>query len=141
MRLQLFVLLLPLFFLVSCKQYTPPTIPPDASGQEDFAVFLGHFLTDTAFQYSRVAFPVRYVAGNFDSLYKKGDIVELTRQNWPLQIPPPDNPNEIKQELSRMGDLVTERLIVLNTYFTERRYLLRDGKWYLIYYSGLQGEI
>jgi hypothetical protein len=128
-------------FAGACKRYGQPQIPTDQNGNEDFAEFLGNFLTDTAFQFSRVAFPIEYEAGNFDSLYQKGDKVVLTRQNWPVQIPPPENSNEVRQELKRVGDLVIERLIVLNTYYTERRYLLREGKWYLIYYSGLQGDI
>ena len=132
-------LLFPLMLLAaSCLDNKTPRIPTDQNGDEDFAEFMGHFLTDTSFQYQRVAFPIKYPASRFDSLHKIGDTVVLTRENWPLQAPRAENSNEIRQEMTRLGNMVTERLTVLNMFYTEMRYLLRDGKWYLIYYSGLQ---
>jgi hypothetical protein len=133
--------LLFLLLAAACQSGNPPKIATDQNGNEDFPEFLGRFFTDTAFQFSRVAFPLKYVAGDFDSLYTRGDTVVLTRENFPKQIPPPENSAEVRQEMKKIGDMVVERLIVMNAYYTERRFLLRDGKWYLIYYSGLQGSI
>jgi hypothetical protein len=132
--------LLFLLLTAACQLGSPPKIATDQNGNEDFPEFLGRFLTDTTFQYSRVAFPLQYPASEFDSLYKIGDTVVLTRDNFPMQVPLENSP-EVRQEMKKIGDMIIERLTVLNMYYVERRFLLRDGKWYMIYYSGLQGSI
>jgi hypothetical protein len=118
-------------FIVSCKE-NEPKIKLDGNGNEDFVSFYNTFLTDSTFQWTRVDFPMDRTASDFSS-----NADAWTPDNWIMQKPAPES-NEIKQEFIPFGEMIIERLIIAEMYAVERRYIRREGKWYLMYYSDLQ---
>jgi hypothetical protein len=115
----------------------PPTVAniANTAGMEPFDRFNEHFHSDSTFQISRVAFPIGGQSVN-DEENKK-----WSPKNWEfLKTPVSLNADttECRHSLTMTDTLVTEKFWIDQSGFkVERRFKLKDGKWYLVYYDDI----
>ena len=108
---------------------------PNRDTTETFAIFNEHFHSDSAFQLSRIAFPIggHYAEGESSRSWRVG--------NWELLKEPVRetvNTNEYKHDLQKTDTTVIEKYWIENSGFkTERRFRKIGGKWYLTYYDDI----
>lgn len=101
---------------------------------ENFDVFYTKFHEDLSFQLERVRFPLEghYIDVEGDQAWDKAQW-EMHRQKV-TDITEPDYDTEIIKE----EDAVTDRVKIRDSgFYTERRFELQNGKWYLVYYESV----
>ena len=105
----------------------------------DFEDFYKRFHWDSTFQMSRINFPLEGLPQDADSLTIANRDFQWQRQDWKIHRGFEALKDDFTQELIPFGtDVITERLIhVSGTVGMIRRFARLDGKWYLIYYAGL----
>lgn len=105
----------------------------------DFLAFYQVFHADSAFQTDRIIWPLKGLPDQADAETILGDHFYHQRDDWTIHRELVDPGNEFDHYFA----LVDERLIVerIQTRATnlgmERRFAKMDGKWYLIYYAGM----
>ena len=133
------------FVISSCgnKRPTNPSINAPAVtataykdvNAESFDKFNERFHHDSSFQVSRVAFPIggKYV----DDLVSRIWSVD----NWEILITPVSavtDTTQYKHTLVRTDSFVSEKFWIDQSGFSvERRFALKDGKWFLVYYDDI----
>jgi hypothetical protein len=141
--------LLPLFVsvLFACKSNTrkqdplpiqaPPTlaIANNIAGAESFDSFNTRFHADSVFQLTRIPFPIDGQCVN------DVENSRWSKKNWEfLKTPVSLNADtaECRHSLIMTDTLVTEKFWIDQSGFkVERRFRLRDGKWFLVYYDDI----
>lgn len=104
----------------------------------EFMQFYDQFLTDSIFQMERVLFPLEGIPANVDSETLAKDF-RWTPENWQLHRPFEFEGSDFEQKFIPFDeDLIIERIRHNSgAYASERRFAKIEGKWYLIYYAGL----
>jgi hypothetical protein len=102
---------------------------------ESFDRFNQRFHADSSFQRSRIAFPI---GGKFvDDLQSR----LWSPDNWEILTTPVSaitDTTQYKHSLVRTDSFVTETFWIDQSGFkVERRFALKDGKWYLVYYDDI----
>jgi len=102
---------------------------------ESFEKFNQRFHADSSFQLSRIAFPI---GGRFvDDLESR----LWSPDNWEVLTTPVSaitDTTQYKHSLVRTDSFVTETFWIDQSGFkVERRFALKDGKWYLVYYDDI----
>jgi hypothetical protein len=102
---------------------------------ESFDRFNQRFHADSNFQLSRISFPI---GGKFvDDLQSR----LWTPDNWEIlttPVSPVTDTTQYKHSLVRTDSFVTETFWIDQSGFkVERRFALKDGKWYLVYYDDI----
>ncbi len=118
------IALLAMFSCVSQKKSGKITI-------ENFDVFLEKFLTDTAFQTSRITFPVKGSIENKDIL--------LEEKDWVFHVKVDYKSNSFERKQIQSNNLIREILIHPTGIAYERRFLANEkGQWFLTHYLGIK---
>lgn len=106
----------------------------DASGiPADFEVFFEQFHQDTAFQMSRISFPIRGKISNEDGT--NSDYV-YTKDKWVVHKPYDDMGGTFQRSYSETLGIITERIETVSApYRMTRRFAKLGGEWNLIYYE------
>lgn len=103
---------------------------------EDFDTFLEKFLTDEAFQMSRINFPLQGLPKQADStIASKGHYWQ--KKDWEVHKKVDYEELGMERKLIRSGAFLT-REILLHPQGVgyERRFMVNEkGEWFLIYYS------
>lgn len=103
---------------------------------EDFEVFYERFMTDSTFQLSRIEFPLEGLPTGADSATLHNGYY-WTEDNWTIHQ---------KVDYAAMGydRIVDETPMLIKETFVDgrgvggqRRFALKGGKWYLIYFASL----
>jgi hypothetical protein len=141
---KLIVILICCTALVGCKtsSNTPKTkpdgkiaatasfAPPMNSKLEDFDKFYDRFHSDSAFQLSRVKFPLKGGYHTVDNSSK------WTPANWHImttRVYDVDK-NKYKATYSKTENTFTQKVWIDSAgFYTECRFELIDGKWFLVY--------
>ncbi len=99
---------------------------------EDFDKFYDRFHVDSAFQMSRIKFPLKGASNNLD------ESTPWTSQNWQMlrtRIYDVDK-NQYKVKYSKTETSFTQKVWIEGAGFcNECRFELIDGKWFLVYMS------
>ena len=105
----------------------------------DFEDFYKRFHWDSTFQISRINFPLEGLPQDADSSIIVENNFHWTKENWTMHRGFEELKNDFTQEFIPFGtDIITERIIhVSGTVGMIRRFARLNGKWYLIYYAGL----
>jgi hypothetical protein len=108
---------------------------PTKEALESFEAFNDRFHSDSLFQMSRIVFPL-------EGEYRDGwDSTQRTPGTWVLmreKVKKSYTDPEYKHAYGEKPDLVTEKYWVDESGFlTERRFELRKGKWYLVYFTDI----
>ena len=102
--------------------------------EENFEVFLEKFLTDSTFQLSRIAFPVKGLPVSVTKdVFENG--YYWTIDSWDIHIKVDYEEEGYKRILQDKGELIREQLINAQGWFVERRFKKANGEWFLIYYA------
>lgn len=133
-------LLLP-FVLLSCQTAETDTdsIPTSGDATEDFTAFYQRFHSDSAFQLSRITFPLEGLPQRADSATVVDNNFRWQKADWKLQQAPPSNSEEFELAFLPLGeDMIIERLTHQQWGLAiTRRFARLDDGWHLIYYAGL----
>ena len=134
------VILASSFLLISCNT-TAREGPGSSSAElktgslEDFEWFNQKFHTDSAFQLSRIMFPL--AGESKDGL----ESIEWSPENWQLHTKIVNEevaPSEVRHSYLRTDTSVTEKYWIDSSGFlVETKFALRNNKWYLVYYRDL----
>ena len=122
-------------FIVSCNIGIKNVSHQDI---ENFDSFYQKFHEDSAFQISRILFPIKGVkfdVMNYNPL-DSNKIVEFiwTKENWDIHKKITDS--TIKIETVKTDTVVKQHIYIENSGFqVERDFKLMSNKWYLFYYS------
>lgn len=115
----------------------PPTIAGfnNIPGAESFDSFNTQFHSDSGFQLSRIPFPIDGQCVN------DLENTRWSKKNWEFLKTPvaldPDT-SECKHSLTMTDSMVTEKFWIDQSGFkVERRFKLKDGKWFLVYYDDI----
>ena len=135
------------FVISSCsnkKQINPSIDAPaavtaiaykDDGRTESFDKFNARFHNDSSFQVSRVEFPIggKYVDDLVSRIW--------SADTWEILITPVSaitDTTQYKHSLVRTHSFVTEKFWIDQSGFkVERRFALKGGKWYLVYYDDI----
>lgn len=136
------ILIFPFLMLFACRQNQPSAdekMAETIAQFGDFEDFYKRFHWDSTFQMSRINFPLEGLPQDADSLTITNDDFLWQKDTWKMHRGFEDLKNDFKQEFIPFGtDIITERIIhVSGTVGMIRRFARLDGKWYLIYYAGL----
>ena len=105
------------------------------SGKESFETFNKKFHNNPSFQMSRINFPLEGVFVDGVKNHK------WSKENWEfIQAEVSENPKseEFEHSLKKTNDMVVEKYWIEDAGFKiERRFKLKDGKWYLVYYDDI----
>ena len=111
---------------------TTVAAPKKKSKVEDFDKFYDRFHADSAFQMSRIKFPLKGASTNLDKS------TSWTPQNWQMlrtRIYDVDK-NQYKVKYSKTETSFTQKVWVDGAGFSnECRFELVNGKWFLVYMS------
>ena len=100
---------------------------------ENYNEFYSRFHSDSLFQLSRISFPI----GGF-ILNEDGEPEPWTKENWLMhRIKATDIDTTLfKVQITQTPDSVSELIYIEDGGFMARRtFKLKDGKWYLVFYS------
>jgi hypothetical protein len=123
----LFVLFV-IFALTQCKKMQLPSFTKN----ENFSEFNQKFHQDSAFQMSRIQFPVEGQKRRADTSQK------WKTENWVLHKTPVGNTKTDNFEVKVVvkENVVTEKIwIESSEFYVERKFKRINGKWYLVYYD------
>jgi hypothetical protein len=128
--------LISIAFLLATCQYLPTKGQICKTNSEEFNSFYNRFTTDSAFQISRVIFPLEgatYFVNYRDEL----DSIPWNKDKWKFCIANIYKLDSIKYKMNILiqGSDVKENIWIKGSGFEmERRFKLINGKWYLVYY-------
>ena len=137
MKLKIFFLAVGLIALFSCKRKVDTNTAEMQPLSADFRTFYEKFHSDSLYQMSHIAFPLKGLPSNADSSVIAKDTFHFRAGDWMMHRPVDFSKGEFVQIVTPMGDvMVTERIIKSdNSFGIERRFAkLGDGQWTLIYY-------
>jgi len=110
-----------------------------ADEMSSFDLFYQQFHQDSAFQLSRIVFPLEGIPAR-DSMYV-GDENEFKwqQEDWVLHRPFNDMGGTFNRSFTNLGDdLMVESIKMENgQYGMQRRFAKYDDGWYLIYYAAM----
>jgi hypothetical protein len=132
-----FILGICLISLLACKAKTDTNTAEMKPLPADFRDFYEKFHSDSLYQISHIAFPLKGLPINVDSAMIAQDTFHFTLQDWKMHHPVDFGKGEFVQIITPMADvLITERIIKSdNTFGIERRFAkLSNNEWSLIYY-------
>ena len=117
----------------------PPTLATihNIAGAESFDSFNTQFHSDSSFQLSRIPFPID--GQNVNDL----ENTRWSKKNWeflktPVSLTPDTDTAECRHSLAMSDTMVTEKFWIDQSGFkVERRFKLRNGKWFLVYYDDI----
>jgi hypothetical protein len=127
-------------FFTSCKSKAGNIHVEDSESHskkqaESFDEFNQKFHSDSAFQLSRIVFPL---SGETKDGWKS---IEWTAKNWELHKEPVKKEfqsSEFRHKYLRTDTSVFEKYWIDSSgVLIERKFLLKEGKWYLLYYTDL----
>lgn len=105
----------------------------------EFMQFYRQFLEDSTFQMERVLFPLEGVPPRVDSTTLASGKFRWQKEDWELHRPFNFEGSDFEQQFIPFDeDLIIETIVHKSgAYASERRFAKIEGKWYLIYYAGL----
>jgi len=106
-------------------------LPLDDQGREDFITFHEKFYTDSAFQMSRIEFPLM---GNDP----EGNPYLWEAETWKIQRAVEENNDIERIPFFDMDIVMRERILIQKRFMIQNLFSLVDNKWYLTEYSGLR---
>lgn len=116
----------------------PPTIAALGTtipGAESFDSFNTRFHTDSGFQLSRIPFPIGGQCVN------DVENTHWSKKNWEFLKTPvalDTDTTECRHSLVMSDSMVTEKFWIDQSGFkVERRFRLKNGKWFLVYYDDI----
>jgi hypothetical protein len=116
----------------------PPTIAAlsnNIPGAESFDSFNTKFHTDSSFQISRIPFPIDGQCVN------DVENARWSKNNWEFLKTPvalDTDTTECRHSLVMSDSMVTEKFWIDQSGFkVERRFKLKSGKWFLVYYDDI----
>jgi hypothetical protein len=116
----------------------PPTIASLSTttpGAESFDSFNTKFHTDSGFQLSRIPFPIDGQCVN------DVENAHWSKKNWEFLKTPvalDADTTECRHSLVMSDSMVTEKFWIDQSGFkVERRFKLKSGKWFLVYYDDI----
>lgn len=133
----LYTFLLFAIFL-SCKDNTPSI--KDSGLPEDFISFYDQFHTDSAFQMSRIQFPLNGLpSGLTEEELAASRSFKWQKNDWVLHKPFNNTDDQFIRTFDPISnDIVIETIQLKSTDIKmQRRFAKLGDDWYLIYYSGL----
>ena len=136
-REKIFFLSICLISLVACKSKIDTNTAEMKPLPADFRDFYEKFHTDSLYQISHIAFPLKGLPVNVDSAMIARDTFRFLLSDWIMHRPVDFDKGEFIQIVTPMADvMVTERIIKSdNTFGIERRFAkLSNNEWSLIYY-------
>lgn len=108
------------------------------SGDESFDEFYTKFLTDSAFQISRISFPLLGVPDAVDPNLISDTTYLWQQSDWVMNHPIDPKDKTLHQEFIITNFGLDDKVTVDPDYCIMRRFALSgDRKWYLIFYQGL----
>ena len=120
---------------VTTIQAPPTVVAAHTAGMESFDSFNNQFHSDSSFQLSRIAFPIG------GQVVNDTENATWNRHNWEFLKTPVSltaDTTECRHSLVMTDTLVTEKFWIDQSGFkVERRFKLRDGKWFLVYYDDI----
>lgn len=134
---KIFILALSLTSLTACKPKASTNTTEMQPLSEDFRTFYEKFHSDSMYQISHIAFPLKGLPSNADSSVLSQDTFHFHANDWLMHRPVDFSKGEFVQSIAPLGDImVTEHIIKSdNSFGIERRFAkLSDGQWSLIYY-------
>lgn len=113
--------------LYSCRSVKTP------AAKEDFDVFYERFLTDSAFQMSRIVFPLPGI--NAMDMEESGDSVYYwTKDNWIMLKQPDLDPNEFVRDMHVTDTIATDEIYMDDAgFYFKTTYKPIKNKWHLVY--------
>jgi len=115
------------------------------TSKENFDQFYKAFFTDSLFQMSRINFPLLGPhTKNVGSTFGDSISSEWKEEEWTMikkLFPNQDSiiqigQNVYKRRINKTDSIVEERIFIENSGFEElQKFVIKDGKWYLSYYS------
>lgn len=103
---------------------------------EDFEVFYERFMSDPAFQLSRIEFPLAGLPTGADSTTLRNGYF-WTEENWTIHKKVDYAALGYDRILDETPTLVKETFVDGRGIGGQRRFALKDGQWFLIYYASL----
>ncbi len=124
---------------ISCKDSTLPPPTPVQELPEDFVVFYKKFLADSAYQMNHILFPLAGLPSQANPETDDLDNFRWKKDAWTLHRDFDPKTSGFDRSFVLVSDeLIIEYIIHTSHKFgLERRFSKSDGKWYLIYYSGV----
>lgn len=136
MRILLFFAFIICLITTSCDQTAPTN---KEANVDDFPSFYKKFHQDSAFQMSRISFPLQGLPERADSATIVSGTFRWEKENWKIQKAFTSQNNEFEQSFLPIGeDMIIEKLTHKKWGLAiTRRFAKLDDGWNLIYYSGL----
>ena len=139
MNKTLAILLIAIFFTNCTKDYNQHYGENVNEGEKEseFIMFYNKFLSDSAFQYDHVQFPLAGIPSN--STLSRPDF-KWFKEDWIMHRVFDPIQSGFQSQFTHISDeFIIEQIVHNKTaYAMERRFSrLSDGEWYLIYYAAL----
>ena len=136
MRIQLLFVFATCLAIMSCNQTAPRN---EAANVEEFPAFYQKFHQDSAFQMSRISFPLEGLPERADSATITSGTFRWKKEDWKIQKAFTPQNSEFEQSFLPIGeDMIIEKLAHKKWGLAiTRRFAKLDDGWNLIYYSGL----
>lgn len=106
---------------------------------EDFIDFYKKFHEDSAFQMSRIHFPLEGLPDNADPEFIGNEQYFWAKDQWVINRSKFDNPKLYKVEYNVVANILVEETITILEYDLKiiRRFVKNSDGWNLIYYAGV----
>ena len=136
MRIQLLFAFAIGLIITSCNQKASTN---EATNVDDFPSFYQQFHQDSAFQMSRISFPLEGLPERADSATIASGTFRWKKEEWKIQKAFTLQNSEFEQSFLPIGeDMIIEKLTHKKWGLAiTRRFAKLDDGWNLIYYSGL----
>lgn len=115
-----------IFLMVGCRSARIQT------AKEDFDKFYDRFLTDSAFQMSRIQFPLPGIST--DAMEEDDTIYYWTKDEWIMLKKPDLDTTEYKRKMTVTDTLATDEIYMDNAgFYFKTVYEPVRRKWHLVY--------
>lgn len=124
-----FALIVAICFVCSCRSLQVRT------AKEDFDKFYDRFLTDSAFQMSRIQFPLPGInTAAMEDGEETDTVYYWTKDEWVMLQKPELESSQYKRELSVTDTLATDEIFLDNAgFYFKTVYKPINRKWHLVY--------
>ncbi len=128
-----------LLFAVSSLLYSCSVFKPAHSNKaENFDQFYKRFHTDSLFQMSRITFPLEGLPSFAEEAQFTGERFRWQRDDWEQHLLINyDAFPDLSQNLVKEQGQVKESINMGNGFGLERHFALEEGKWFLVFYVGI----
>lgn len=130
---QLFLLITISSLLYSCGAFKT-----GSSKAEDFDRFYQKFHTDSIFQMSRITFPLEGLPSFAEESKFTSELFYWQKDDWDIhKLIDYDEFPALSQKIAKEKSIVKESVNMGNGFALERHFSLIDGKWFLVFYVGI----